>query len=291
MGSKLLNFAPNNGVIMKKKIKILISNDDGIDAPGLNELRDALEKVGEVTVVAPSSEKSAASHCISINKHMKCKEKFVNGKLIGWTFDGTPVDCVKFAVTFLMKDNLPDIVVSGINRGQNTSNNIIYSGTVAAALEGAVLGIPAIAVSLNSRSEDRSDYKFAAKFIGEIIPHVVKKGLPNGTILNINIPSLPENEIKGIEITKQGQGCFIDLFIKADEGSRKSNEDEIIVKNIGMEMKFSEEPDENDDRVLFHKNKISITPLHYDFTCHSLRKDLKKWINDINFLAGKKDGE
>lgn len=268
---------------MKNKPKILISNDDGIDASGLRTLRDALIKVGEVTVVAPSSERSAASHCISINKMLKCEEKFENGKFIGYTFEGTPVDCVKFAITYIMKDNPPDIVVSGINRGQNTSNNIIYSGTVAAALEGAVFGIPALAVSLNSRSDKKEDYVFASRFISKIVPIVVKKGLPKGVILNINIPSIPENEVEGVEITMQGQGSFLDLFVKANEGQ---DNDEIIVKNIGSEVIFSSnDGNEYDDLAVFFKKKISITPLQFDLTCHKFRDELKKWFSDNDFLG------
>lgn len=265
---------------MTKKIKILISNDDGIEAPGLLALWEELSKSNDAVVVAPSGERSAVSHSISINKTLKCEKKQHNGKFIGWTYEGTPVDCVKLAITFLLKDNPPDFVVSGINRGQNTSNNIIYSGTVAAAIEGAVFGIPAIAVSLNSRSNDKPDYHFAAKFVADIIPMLVKNKLPKSTILNINVPNIPEKEIKGVEITKQGSGYFVDSFVPINDISS----DELYVKNIGAEVVHSSDGEENDDIAVFVKNKISITPLHFDLTCHKLRSDLKKWISHERFF-------
>lgn len=258
-----------------KKIKVLISNDDGIEAAGINALRDILKDDYDVTVVAPSHERSAVSHAISINKSLRCEKIHKCDEFIGYAFEGTPVDCVKFAMTFLMKDNLPDIVISGINRGQNTGNNIIYSGTVAAAIEGAVFGLPAIAVSLNSRSDDRADYHFAAGIVKQLIPQVVENGLPPKTILNVNVPNLQPDAIEGIEITRQSDGLYIDYFVESDE----DNGCKLSVRNIGAEIVHSKDIEDADDYALFFRNKVTITPLHFDLTCYHFIDVLKTWFD------------
>jgi len=265
---------------MKHKPKILLSNDDGIDAPGIKALYCEIKEVGDVVVIAPPRERSAVGHCISLNEMIHLEERFDDKGFYGYACDGTPADCVKVAITYLLKDSLPELVISGINKGQNTSNNIIYSGTVAAAIEGAMLGIPSIAVSINSTRNTNPDFRFAAKFTKNFIPFLLSKGLPEGVILNINIPDIPEEEIEGIEITKQGKGSFTDLFVSEDN-NRKIK----LLKNIGADIIYSSADDENDDIALILKNKISITPLHFDLTCHSFRTELKKWIeNNENLL-------
>mgnify|MGYP006301029295 FL=1 len=254
--------------------RVLISNDDGIDAPGIKALYSEVKKVADPIVVGPTTERSAVGHGISVFNDMALVEKRKNGKVWGYGLEGTPADCVKFAITHILKE-VPDLVLSGINRGQNAGNNIIYSGTVAAALEGTMFGIPSIALSLAvSRDDKEMHFADAAHYSARLAKMVHRKGLPEGILLNVNFPNVPENQYQGIAVTRQGKSMFEDFF-----------EHKGIVnglpsfRNIGGKIRRT--PHEGDfDDIVLEQNKISITPLHYDLTHHKLRMELDKWVRE-----------
>src|SRR5512147_770865 len=176
----------------KRRPNILVSNDDGVDAPGIYALVQELKKIGDVTVVAPDKQQSAVGHAITMNFPLRAKEVKKDGVFFGFAVEGTPADSVKLAVKALLKKK-PDLLISGVNHGANTAISIIYSGTVSAATEGTILGIPSIAVSLTTYGP--ADFKVAAKFARKLAQMVIKKGLPEGTLLNVNVPPLMEKEI------------------------------------------------------------------------------------------------
>lgn len=259
----------------KKPHRILLTNDDGIEAPGLYALYTEMAKIAELTVIAPERERSAVGHSVSIFNELYLRRVFRSGALWGYALDGTPADCVKLAVTKIMKDNLPQLLISGINRGHNTGNNILYSGTVAAAMEGTMFGIPSIAVSVDARRGERPYFEFAAKFTRALTLLVLKRGLPPDVLLNVNLPNVPQEEIKGVAITQQGKAMYVDLYEEVREDGER-----IILRNIGEELIPSDGGEELDDVVL-GKNKISITPLHYNLTYNPFRKKLHQWLKDL----------
>ncbi|RMG22887.1 MAG: 5'/3'-nucleotidase SurE, partial [Methanobacteriota archaeon] len=196
---------------MSEKPLILVTNDDGIFADGILALKEALDPLGEVVVVAPDSEKSAVGHAITISDPLRVIEVERNGQFFGYGVNGTPADCVKLAVKALLKQK-PALVASGINRGPNTGINAIYSGTVSAATEAAFMGIPSFAISITSF--EKVDLSYAQKIARNIGEKLLREGLPPQTTLNINIPPGDENTIKGIRITRQGKGVFDEFFDK-----------------------------------------------------------------------------
>ena len=251
--------------------RILLTNDDGIDAPGIAALFEEVSSLADVTIVAPTTERSGIGHAISVFNDLTLTGRKRNGKLWGYALEGTPADCVKFAIKNLMKKP-PNLVLSGINHGQNTGNSILYSGTVAAAIEGTMYGFAAIAVSLAAWEGETPHFDYAARFSANLARLILEKGLPNGVLLNVNIPNIPENEIRGVVITRQGTSMFIDHF--EHQGKRNGLS---AFRNIGGKMLPSEEGEALDDLVL-KQNKISITPLHYDLTHHELRVELDQWM-------------
>ena len=179
--------------------QILITNDDGIYAPGIKHLYNALDKLGDVHVVAPLAEKSAVGHAITVSEPLRVSKVERDGKFFGYAINGTPADCVKLAVKCILEKK-PDIVVSGINQGSNTATNVIYSGTVSGAAEGVIMGIPAIAISLVSFTKE--EFSYAEKIARYITSQVIEKGLPERTILNVNVPPVTENEIIDVVATR-----------------------------------------------------------------------------------------
>ena len=192
-------------------MKILLTNDDGINAEGILALYDALKDMAEVTIVAPDSERSAVGHGITIADPLRVKEFKRDGKVIGYSTSGTPADCVKLGVSTLMDGN-PDIVVSGINAGPNLGINVLYSGTVSGAMEGAILGIPSMAVSLASWTD--CDYRFAAHHTCVLVNDIIAMKLPAGTLLNVNFPAIPENLHRGEMFTFQSRVAWTDRYDK-----------------------------------------------------------------------------
>jgi 5'-nucleotidase len=250
-----------------RKIRILVSNDDGIDAPGLYALVQELKPFADVTVVAPDKQQSAVGHAITINLPLRTTRFSKNGEFFGYALNGTPADCVKLGVKFLLK-KLPDLVISGINHGSNTAVNIIYSGTVSAATEGTILGIPSIAVSLTTYAEP--DFSYAAGFAARLAQLVVQQGLPHGTLINVNVPAIPEQNIRGIRITRQGRSSWEDTFdVRRDPANR-----EYFWLTGRMNVIDTEE---DADQIAVSNNYVSVTPVHYDLTDHEMLKAMKEW--------------
>ncbi len=193
-------------------MKIIVTNDDGIYSPGILELKKAMATLGSVTVVAPDVQKSGVGHSITFSHPLRVRDVYTNGDFIGYGIDGSPADCVKLAVREILKER-SQLLVSGINIGANVGINVLYSGTVAAAIEGALLGIPSVAVSLEI-SESSPDVKGAAETAKNVIALIMKKELPRGTLLNVNIPNIPKDKIKGVKITKQFSGDFDEHYDK-----------------------------------------------------------------------------
>ncbi len=248
-------------------MKILISNDDGISSTGIAALVKELKKIGDVTVVAPATEQSAVGHAITMKYPLRVTEYFVNGEFFGYAVDGTPADCVKIGIRNIMKDT-PDIVVSGINLGSNAAINIIYSGTVSAAREAAIMDVPAIAVSV--ASHDATHFDYAARFSAELALKVVQNGLQTGTLLNVNLPDLPENEIKGVLITQQGKSKWDDIYEERIDPYGKKYY--WLTGNL-VETDYSLEAD-----YFALKNKYAtVTPIHFDLTDYKTFEILKNW--------------
>ncbi len=250
-----------------KKTLILVTNDDGIYAPGIASLKKALVGLGEIVVVAPLVEKSAVGHAITISDPLRVIEVERDNQFFGYAVNGTPSDCVKLGCKCLLPRQ-PDLIISGINQGPNTATNIIYSGTVSAAAEGAIMGIPAIAISLASFS--KNEFAFAGKVALQLAQLVLKNGLPERTILNVNVPAVPENEIKGIVITRQGKGRYEEAFDKRIDPNGRT-----YYWLAGKRM-ILDNGDDVDDLVVM-QNKVSITPIQYDLTNYAFIKELKQW--------------
>ena len=243
---------------------ILVTNDDGIHSKGIIVLAKALQEIGNIFVVAPDSEQSAVAHSLTLHRPLrvdKIKKNF-------YAVDGTPADCIHVGVNAILPKR-PRLIVSGINKGGNLADDIIYSGTVSAAFEGTLLGIPSFAISLVSRSHFKFDV--AARFALRVARYIMKWGLPRNTFLNINVPNLDEKEIKSYKITQQGKlihdgGGVIE---KVDPRGRK------YYWIGGGEMIFDK--GRNTDVEAISRSHISITPLNLDLTNHSSIRELKKW--------------
>jgi len=244
-------------------LNILISNDDGIEAPGLKSLAEALSKSHEVTVVAPDREQSATSHSLTLQRPLRVKK--INSNF--YSVDGTPTDCINLAVNGILEKR-PDLVVSGINQGPNLGDDITYSGTVSAAIEGTLLGIPSIAVSLVAR--ENYIFETAAEFAVYLAEIVFEKGLPPDTFLNVNIPNLPRKKIEGVSITHQGKRIYEDLVFK------KLDPRGVEYYWIGGGNAKWEKSNGTDFQAI-EKGMISITPLHLDLTNYRALSVIKSW--------------
>ncbi len=249
------------------KPKILLSNDDGIFAPGLSALYDEMRKIGDVTVVAPASEQSAVGHAITILDPLRVSDFKRDDKFFGYAVNGTPADCVKMAYWALLEEK-PDLVISGINQGSNAGINAMYSGTVSAATEGAILDIPSFAISLASWTY--REFGYAATFARELALKVLSHGLPSGTLLNVNVPAVAAEEIAGVMVTRQSQARYLEHFDKRVDPANR-----VYYWLSGQKMQPGAELD-LDDRAV-QENYVSITPLHYDLTNYTFLETLKTW--------------
>lgn len=247
--------------------EILICNDDGIDAPGIYALVKEMKKVGNVTVIAPDKQQSAVGHAITMNFPLRVTKFYKNGAFFGYAVEGTPADAVKLGVYSLLRRK-PDLLVSGINHGSNTAISVIYSGTVSAATEGTIFGIPSIAISLTTY--EKPDFRYAAKFARKIAKLVLKKGLPRGTLLNVNVPAVPEKEIKGVLITKQGKSRWNDTF----EVRRDPSQKEYFW--LTGELEVLDEGNDTDQRAVMN-NYVSVTPIQYDLTDRAMVEVMQRW--------------
>jgi len=246
---------------------IVLCNDDGFRAIGIRTIYKELSKYFKVVIVAPETEQSAMGHAITLTQPLKVRKIVEDNEFIGYAVNGTPADCIKLATTVLF-DQPPDLVVSGVNQGGNLGTCAIYSGTVSAATEATIEGIPAIAVSLNSF--ENSNFGFAAEFGAKMAKIVLKNGLPDGVSLNINIPAVPYSEIKGVSITRQGKSRVIETFDKRVD-PRKN-----VYYWYAGEMRI-DEVDEAADCFQVSNNYISITPIHFDLTSYKAIDELKNW--------------
>lgn len=242
-----------------RKIKILLANDDGIDAPGIQALYRELRSHFEVTVVAPMYEKSGAGCSLSLSAEMEVDERRDHGKTWGYAVNGTPADCVKFAMVAL-NGYRPDLVLSGINRGTNLGNSVFYSGTVAAAIEGTLYGLPAMACSLACWGHPEAYYADAAKVVRQLVPWLLSFDHEPRTLWNINFPNLRYEELGPIKFTSQGTSFYEDTFeLYRQDGVQR------YYRNVGAELKACEVKADADDRAVAEGN-ISLSLLRTDLT-------------------------
>lgn len=254
---------------MEGKPHILVTNDDGIDSNGLFQLVNELQKFSVVSVVAPDRQQSAVGHMLTISKPLRVTKFYRNGAIFGYSVNGSPSDCVKLALSSILPQK-PDLIVSGINYGQNTSVNILYSGTVAAATEGCLAGIPSIAISLSTYDVDY-DCKYPAELSSKIIQKLFFESRIPFKLLNVNIPALPPSKIKGIRITHCGNSYWNDKY-------------ERRVDPFGREYfwfagEFIPSSDEGSDDWAVKNGFVSVTPINFTFTDFSLLEKLQS----INF--------
>jgi 5'-nucleotidase len=248
-------------------VKILLSNDDGVLAPGLTALRRTLAPLGEVIVVAPQSPQSAASHAVTISDPIHVSAIVVNEEFPAFSVKGRPADCVKVALSQILRQK-PDMVVSGINDGANASSNVLYSGTVAAAAEGAFLGIPSFAVSLQRSAENRFDT--AARIAGQLIEFVYAQGVQPGRLININIPPLSNGLPKGVRVTRQGSLHILDQYQRL---AGPDGKDYYWLSGDFDHLRDSE----GSDLQALQQGYVAVTPLQFDLTHFEQLDRMGQW--------------
>lgn len=252
---------------------ILAVNDDGIHSRGLRELTASLATLGTVCVVAPSGERSAVGHALTMRQPIIVEEVEIPGASSAWSIDGTPADCVKLGLEVLLDGRIPDVVVSGINRGPNLGTDVLYSGTVSAAMEGIIAGIPSMAVSLASVSGQ--DFTVAAAFAAKLGARLATAGreVLERTLLNVNVPATPESEIKGVKITRLGERRYTNVFDRRVDPRGRTyfwmagQLDEECLAQAG----------ESCDTWAVRNGYISVTPIRFDFTAHGAIALLEQW--------------
>lgn len=255
----------------EEKPLILVTNDDGITAPGIRALIKMMNEIGEVYVVAPDSPQSGMGHAITINSTLFCeKVKIDDGEQSDreWACSGTPVDCVKLALARILPRK-PDLCVSGINHGSNSSINVIYSGTMSAAVEAGIEGIPSIGFSLSDFSFS-ADFDAAKKFIQKIVKESIANQMPNGMVLNVNIPKLPESKLKGIKICRQAKAKWVEDYDERKDPRGRS------YYWLSGEFKNLDKGEDTDEWAL-SQGYISVVPIQYDMTAHHYMADLNRW--------------
>jgi 5'-nucleotidase len=257
----------------------LLTNDDGIYAKGLSALYEELSKIADCTIVAPETEQSAVGHAITISRPLIVKQANRDGHFWGHAVTGTPADCVKLGIKALAEKPV-DLVVSGINLGANVGTNVIYSGTVSAATEGAIMGVPAMAVSLNSHQRG-ADFSFAAKVAAKMARFMMTDN-PNPHIpLNVNIPAIPESEIKGVVVTHQGSARLMESF------ERRIGPRDNVYYWLAGETQIPDPDDTASDGAALKRGMVTVTPIHYDLTRHDALSELDGKIH-ATFFGGHK---
>ena len=264
-------------------MKLLISNDDGVYALGIRTLANTLAEAGHsVTVVCPDRERSATGHGLTLHQPIRAEqiEGVFHPSVRVWACSGTPSDCVKLAIWALL-DEPPDLVLSGINHGSNLGTDVLYSGTVSAAMEGVIEGIPSIAFSLTSFSSQ--EFQSAADFACSLVKQLEKHPLPELTLFNVNVPAIARSEIRGAIITRQGVRRYTDVFEKRVDPRGK-----IYYWLSGELLEDIEDPDVPDeaptDVQAIRENYITITPLHYNLTSPSGVRMTQEWTLEISKL-------
>jgi 5'-nucleotidase len=290
---------------------LLLTNDDGIEAPGLAALAEALAPLADLTVVAPRHEQSGMSHALSVFKDLRLERWERDGKAGWWALDGTPADCVKVGLVEMRHRRPIDMVVAGVNRGINAGVDIHYSGTVAAAREGTLLGAPSIAVSLYYRDEGHRPYEVAGRVAAEVFQMVKRHGLPPGVLLNVNVPPVPYAALRGWAVTRMGNSGYQDHYVTlteeaeaalaaGDDGNHDNDaagpDDEHVPArpgtrqnvgkgrlptapaglghNVGPKSKLDAEPDD----LVVERDMVSITPLQVDQTAYDFLDELRGWL-------------
>jgi len=251
----------------KSKPTILVVNDDGITAPGIKALMDAMAEIGRVVVVAPDSPQSGMGHAITIGKPLRLDQVDIYEGIEMYRCSGTPVDCVKLAVNKIFKGKKPDLCVSGINHGLNNSINILYSGTMSAAVEGAIESIPSIGFSLDDYTMD-ANFSHCIKFVREIALEVLKNGLPTATLLNVNFPGT--TNIKGIKICRQANAKWAEEF---DERMDPHKRPYYWLTGVFQ----LNDGGEDTDVWALDNNYVSVVPVQFDMTAHHAIPVLNGW--------------
>lgn len=253
-----------------QKPLILVTNDDGITAPGVRKLVEFMNEIGEVIVVAPNSPQSGKGHAITINSTLTFEEISLDGPQTDYSLSGTPVDCVKFALDKILKRK-PDIVVSGINHGANSSINVIYSGTMSAAVEAGIEGLNAVGFSLLDFSWD-ADFDQAKEYIQQIVRKTLENPLPKGVVLNVNIPNLKKEDLKGIKVCRQANAKWEESF---DERINPHGKKYYWLTGYFNNM---DEGDDADETAL-SQGYISVVPVKFDLTAHEFVEYLGNVLN------------
>ena len=250
-----------------RNASILVTNDDGYDAPGIGTLIEILSPLGELTVVAPDREQSASSHSLTLDRPLRAYR-------VGerrFRVDGTPTDCVHLAVTRLAGGIVPDLVVSGINRGLNVGDDVTYSGTVAGALEGTLLQIPSIAISTEIDDQGQADYQTAAAFTRSLVTAVLSRGLPRGVLLNVNFPKVPP---RGVRITRQGTRTYRATALERHDPSGRP-----YYWIDAADTTPTGEPD--GDHLAISEGYVSVTPLQANLTHEGSLDELATWVGEL----------
>jgi 5'-nucleotidase len=253
-------------------MRILLTNDDGIYARGLSALYEELSQDADCLIVAPEIEQSAVGHAITIFRPLMVRRATKNGKFLGYAVLGTPADCVKIGIKELAEKPV-DMVVSGINRGSNAGINVIYSGTVSAATEAAIMGIPAIAISLDTHKE--ADFTYAAKFARKMTRLILSSPELKSSAINVNIPCLPADKIKGVVVVRQGKSNIIETFEK-----RVDPRENIYYWISGNSVSGGDAKDT--DVAALAEGYITITPIQYDLTRYDLMDTLQDIVKKSN---------
>lgn len=252
-----------------QKPLILVTNDDGITAPGIRALIEVMKEIGEVVVVAPDSAQSGMGHAVTINNTLTLEKVQIDPELEHeYACSGTPVDCVKIALGQIL-DRKPDLCVSGINHGSNSSINVIYSGTMSAALEAGMSGIPAIGFSLLDFSWN-ADFDQVRTFVHKITTQALENGIPKEVVLNVNFPRLQTDEIKGIKVCRQAKAVWIEDFDKRTSPNGK--------EYYWLKGEFvNQDKGEDTDEWALRNGFISIVPVHFDLTAHHAINRINNW--------------
>lgn len=245
---------------------ILVTNDDGIDSPGIYALVHALRSVGKVSVVAPDRQQSAVGHALTVSSPLRATKIRRDGEFFGYAINGTPADCVKIGICALLEEKA-DLLVSGINHGSNTSKNILYSGTVSAATEGMMMGLPSIAVSIDSL-DYRTDCTVAAEYAAHIARQYADLNIPADTILNVNAPALPKEQIKGFRVTRQGTSGWEDAY--------ECRKDPMGREYFWLSGQYNSiDTDIDSDEGAMKAGYVSVTPVRYQLTNEDIRSRLR----------------
>ncbi|GAB1721517.1 MAG: 5'/3'-nucleotidase SurE [Nitrospira sp. CR1.1] len=250
------------------RVRILVTNDDGIASPGIHAVAAALDALGEVWIVAPDRERTAVGHAVTLHKPLRITKMAPRVFMV----NGTPVDCVNLALVKILPGS-PALIVSGINRGVNLGDDVMYSGTVSGALEGTILGIPSVAVSQEGGETFR--FEVGARYAARVAAEVLRHGLPAETILNVNIPDLPLRSIKGVKVTCLSRRRFNNPIVeKVDPRGRK------YYWIAGTRQSWSRKQDA--DHEALERRMVSVTPIHLDTTHHAMLEHFKAWEQPLS---------